>query len=116
MDSPIDTGPEKVNMKLSLLASFKVIIVEYFLTTTAHALPNIFRTGNTILKIIWLLCFLTSASYCIASMSTVLKEFLTYPSYIDTEIIQQVSSQFPAISLCNLKTVNKAKAGIISIQ
>jgi hypothetical protein len=110
MDSPIDTGPEKVNMKLSLLASFKVTIVEYFLSTTSHALPNIFRTGNIILKIIWLLCFLTSASYCIASMSKVLKEYLTYPSYISTEIIKEVTTKFPAITFCNLKTVNMTKS------
>ena len=111
MNPNTETEPKTEKFELSLLASFKVIIVEYFLTTTAHALPNIFRTGNIILKIIWLLCFLASASYCMASMSNVLKEYLTYPSYVSTQIIQEVSSQYPAITFCNLKTLNKSKLG-----
>ena len=98
------------NQALSLLVSFKVIIVEQFLTTTAHALPNIFRTGNIILKIIWLLCFLACVAYCIASMVTTISDYLTYPSYISTKIVQEVPTKFPAITLCNLKAFNKSSS------
>jgi hypothetical protein len=103
MNKPKNT---KNLLSSQLLASFKLIIIEGFLTTTTHALPNIFRTGNIILKIIWLCCFLACGSYCISSMVRTLQDYLTYPSYISTEIIQQVPTKFPAITICNLKTVN----------
>ncbi len=68
MNSIIEAEAKTEKIKLSLMASFKLIIVEQFLSTTAHALPNIFRTGNIILKIIWLLCFLACAAYCISKV------------------------------------------------
>jgi hypothetical protein len=107
MDSTIET---KQNPLPSLFASFKVIIVEWFLSTTAHALPNIFRTGNILLKMIWLCCFLACFSYCIVSVVTTINNYTTYPSYINTKIIQEIPSQFPAITICNQKTVNTTKS------
>ncbi len=98
------------NQDQSLVSIFKLIIVEQFLSTTAHALPNIFRTGNIILKLIWLLCFLACAAYCISSMVTTLSDYLTYPSYTSTKIVQEVPTKFPAITLCNLKAFNKSSS------
>jgi amiloride-sensitive sodium channel subunit alpha len=105
MNEPKNTKNESP----SLLATFKLIIIEGFLSTTTHALPNIFRTGNAILKITWLCCFLACGSYGISSMVKTIQDYLTYPSYIATEIVRENPTQFPAISICNLKTINKKK-------
>jgi hypothetical protein len=96
--------------KPNVLPTFKLIIVEWFLSTTAHALPNIFRTSNIILKIIWLCCFITCSAVCIYAMSNSLKNYLAFSSYINTEIIQEIPTKFPAVTLCNLKTVNKTRS------
>jgi hypothetical protein len=94
----------------SILQSFKIIIVEWFQSSTAHALPNIFRTGNVFLKIIWLCCFLASTSLCVISMTKTLNNYYTFPSYISTKIIQEVPTPFPAITICNLKSVNQTRS------
>ena len=110
MNEPKDTKNKNISSSSSsLVASFKLIIIEGFLSTTTHALPNIFRTGNIILKIIWLCCFLACGSYGISSMVKTIHDFLTYPSYIATEIVRENPTKFPAISICNLKTINKKK-------
>jgi hypothetical protein len=106
----MDQPGENKKSSLSILASFKLIITEWFLSSTAHALPNIFRTGNIFLKIMWLCCFLASASWCIASMITTLNNYYTWPSYISTKIIQEIPTQFPAVSFCNMKAVNKTRS------
>ena len=101
---------QNISERPTILASFKMIITEWFLSSTAHALPNIFRTGNILLKIIWLCCFLASATYCVISIIKTLNDFYTYPSYISTKIIQEIPTQFPAISICNMKSVNKTRS------
>jgi hypothetical protein len=88
----------------------KKIIVEWILNSSAHGLPKIFRNSNTLLKIIWLCCFLVSGSTCIFSIIRTLNDYLTYPTFISTQIIQEVPTYFPAVTLCNLKTVNKTKS------
>jgi hypothetical protein len=103
MNKSENTGP-------SILASFKMIIKEWFLSSTAHALPNIFRTGNILLKLIWLCCFLASGSYCVISVLRTLNDYFTYPSYISTKITQEIPTQFPAITICNLKSVNQTRS------
>jgi hypothetical protein len=104
------TKTKKETLTPSLLASLKLIIIEQFLTTTAHALPNIFRTGNIILKIIWLFAFLACGSYCVASVVKTFTEYLTFPTYTSTEIIKEVSTKFPAVTICNLKTINTTRS------
>lgn len=90
-----------------LRIQMKERFLEWILASTSHGLPNFFRTNNIFLKILWLCCFLASTSYCFYSIIKSLQDFLKYPKYINSEIIQQMPSTFPAVSICNLKTFNK---------
>jgi hypothetical protein len=47
------TGNQQFGMKGIL----KDIFNEWILTSTSHGLPNIFRSNNTLAKIIWSVCF-----------------------------------------------------------
>jgi hypothetical protein len=105
-----DTTKKNSNLTLSLLSSFKLIIIEQFLNSTSHGLPSIFRTRKIILKIMWLCCFLASSAWCIVSIIAGINEYLTYPTYKSTRIVKEVPTQFPAITICNLKTVNKTRS------
>ena len=94
----------------STWTTLKTIITEHFLSSTAHAFPNIFRTSNIVLKFIWIACLLASTAICMKSVIVSLQDFLTYPSYISTTIIQEIPAKFPAVTFCNSKAIHKTSA------
>lgn len=96
----LDSAKEKI----------KKIFKEWCETSTAHAIPNIARSDILLIKIIWLCCFIASTSYCIYSVITQLQSFLTYSTFISTQVIQEIPTYFPAITICNLGLTNKTKA------
>jgi hypothetical protein len=72
------------------------------LNSTLHALPNVCRSENKTGKIIWILLFLVSCSFCFV---LVVLSFLEYLSYdVNTKIrINAVSElEFPVVTLCNM--------------
>ena len=68
--------------------------------TTVHGVPNIFRTSNRIVFLMWLSCFLTST--CIGFYYSVeaILDYLQYPTLTTLDIINEPNSQFPTVSFC----------------
>ena len=75
--------------------------------TSTHAIPNILKESNHwILKIIWAICFLGCTGVCCFLIYGTFNTFFSYPSYITTQIVVEIPTKFPAVSFCNLKSVN----------
>ena len=80
----------------------KQAIKETCLDTTTHAIPYIFKASNhTLMRVLWVLCFLISASYCLVPIYQTFEQYFSYPSYFRVEFVQEIPPQFPAISFCN---------------
>lgn len=96
--------------EMSIQAKFKDTFIEWCQSSTAHAIPNIARNKNKYIKIFWLICFLTSSSYCCYSLVESLLDFLEYKTSISTETFQEMPSIFPAVSICSLNSFDSKKA------
>jgi hypothetical protein len=70
--------------------------------STIHAIPNIIRTNNRSVKIIWLVFFLISAGFCLFFIVNSILEYYEYNTNSKTETIFENSTEFPEIILCNL--------------
>jgi hypothetical protein len=87
--------------------SFKGILTQWLSSLNAYGIPKIFRSNlNSFLKFIWICFFFVSFGYCLYLLVQLLKNYVTYSSYINTQIYQDIPAKFPAVSFCNLKTVN----------
>ena len=73
------------------------------------------RTRNLLMKIIWVLCILASLGYC---SYTVIKSIINYMSYdtiLQTRIIQEFPSDFPAVTFCDLKQARQNKSQVLNM-
>ena len=85
----------------------KDIFNEWILTSTSHGLPNIFRSNSTIVKILWSVCFAICLIYSIINIGLGIQFFAENNVYITTELIQEIPTTFPAVTICNTKSTNK---------
>jgi hypothetical protein len=91
------------NSEKEKLAKIKEILKETALSSTSHGIPNIVRSTSSILKVIWMACFIASTGFC---SYLVVKSIM---SYLDREVVTKISviyenpSTFPTITLCNLR-------------
>ena len=93
----------------SLRQSLVLLLKDWLSSINAYGIPKIFRTNiNLILKIIWFSCVLASVSYCLYLLIQLIQVYTSFPSSINTQIVQEMPTQFPAVTICNLKTVNIA--------
>lgn len=82
------------------------IAVECAQSSTSHALPKIVNNKNLLLKVVWTICLLGSAAYCIFNLS---KSFIHYFDYETTSFIetQRISSiEFPTVTFCSKNPFN----------
>lgn len=69
--------------------------------STIHGLPRIFKSEIRIVKLLWLICFLGSAGYCVYMTLGSIFNYLDYEVITSIESIRQVPSLLPEITLCN---------------
>ena len=87
--------------------SIITLLKHWFSTMNAYGIPKIFRSNtNIILKLMWLSCFIASCSYCVYLLVQLIQNYSGFPTNINQRIIQETPSEFPAVSFCNIKTVN----------
>ena len=74
--------------------------------SSIHSIPNITRTRYKSLKIIWLLCFLTSSSLCAWYLVDSIQDYLKYETVTNIKIRQVNQLPLPVVSICK-RTSNK---------
>jgi Amiloride-sensitive sodium channel len=70
-------------------------------TSSCHGLPNIIRSKNYSIKIIWSIAFLASFIYSLISIVNTVNEFLDFNVVVNMELIQDYDLEFPAVTICN---------------
>ena len=75
-------------------------------TTTCHAIPNIIRTRNHFIRIMWVVAFLASFIYSIISIVNMVVDYLSYGVVVNIEAVQDFELEFPAITICNYNPID----------
>ena len=78
----------------------------YDLVTSSsfHGLPNLLRSRNRFIQIIWIFFFVISTSMCCYFVYKSLVEYLTFDVNTKIDVIYEIESEFPTISICNPDT------------
>lgn len=92
-----------------LIKKLKHITIKHLKTTTVQGIPQIFEEEKYYLKIIWAFAFITSTAYMVYSVYLLISDYNSYPSYTSTFTVQEIPTKFPAITVCNMKVINKTK-------
>ncbi|CAF0780208.1 unnamed protein product [Brachionus calyciflorus] len=78
------------------------VIEDGLLNSTSHGIPNIIRSDNLILRVMWILFTVISTTLC---SYMIVQNIINYFSFETTNKIQihtETNSIFPAITICNL--------------
>ena len=84
----------------------KEIIIEHLSSINLYGVPKIFKSQHLSLKLFFLTCFLGSLACCVAMLVGLCQNFYSYPTNIDTNLIQEIPTKFPMVSFCNMKSLN----------
>ena len=79
----------------------KRILTEWANATTAHGINNIIRSNHKFIKVIWILFFLASASYCIYTIIESLTLYFQYETTISISELHESPTQYPSVTICN---------------
>ena len=98
------------DLKEEKITRIKKAAIEVAVSSTAHGIPNIFRTDLKLLQIMWFICICFSSAACVFLC---VKSILKYYEYeVVTKISQVVEypTPFPAISICNMNGLTSEAA------
>jgi hypothetical protein len=73
------------------------------LQSTSHGLPNAFRSNRLVFKIMWISIFITSTLFGSYTVIKTIKAYLDYEIVTNIDVITEIPTDFPAISLINLR-------------
>ncbi|RNA22233.1 acid-sensing ion channel 1 isoform X2 [Brachionus plicatilis] len=77
--------------------------------TSFHAVPNIATNEHIVLKCMWSICLVASLGYCCRILTSSIIDFYEYNVLTTFEIVQESSSLFPVITICNLNEYDLSK-------
>ena len=80
----------------------KKLLIDFIISSTIHGLPNIFKSKTLFLKIMWTFFILVSLSYCSFSIIKSINSYYSWEYVTNIDVIQEVPTEFPAITICNL--------------
>jgi hypothetical protein len=81
--------------------------------TSCHALPNIIRTQNHIVRSMWVVAFSASLIYSIISIVNMIIDYYDYEVVVSIEEVQDFELEFPAITICNYNPIDYTQKGAI---
>ncbi|CAF0874896.1 unnamed protein product [Brachionus calyciflorus] len=78
------------------------VIEESLFSSTSHGIPNIIRSDNLILRVMWILFTVISTGLCGYMIVQSIMNYFSYETTSKIQINTETSSIFPAITICNL--------------
>ena len=78
--------------------------------STIHGLPRVFKSKLTIVKLIWLACFVCSGCICAYASLKTIQSYFDYQVITNIQTFKEKPAMFPAITLCNLNQFNRNKS------
>jgi hypothetical protein len=99
------------NPKMSLGRILKDICVECISETSLMGIPNVVKENlHKVVRSIWLVAFLAFFGTCIWNLVTSIQSYTSWPTYWDIKYIQEIPTDFPAVTICNRKLLDTSKA------
>lgn len=92
----------KVQEKSILKFKIKQKFIEWSQSSTSHGYPNIFRTKNIVVKIMWLIFFLAGIGVGIYMVVRGVNQYFEYEVTTQIRRLRADSLVFPAVSICNI--------------
>ena len=89
-----------------LRALLKKTFLEWCRDSKCHGVMNIVKAQNLILKVIWLLCFLTCSGFCIYLITLALLSYFSNPITTKISVVDDTPATFPTVSICFLNPLN----------
>src|SRR5438874_2725987 len=77
------------------------IVRDFFMNTSAHALPGIVRSQSTHNRIFWSVSFVIFTGIMIYFLTKAIMDYSEYPTKMDINLAEEWPQYFPAVSLCN---------------
>jgi hypothetical protein len=97
----------EIREKVKFKRAIKNSVNSWIQSSSVHFLPTISRSNNKILQIGYLCCFLATASYCVFSVSSSIRNYYKYDTVTSLKVIEESPTHFTAMSFCSLKRLNK---------
>ncbi|XP_033096439.1 acid-sensing ion channel 1A-like [Anneissia japonica] len=88
--------------------SFKSLMCNIFERTTAHGIPNIYRSETKLGKLIWTSLFLTAVSLLLYQSKELVAKYLTYPVDVQLDVKYKIELEFPAVTICNINPIRES--------
>lgn len=96
--------------RISKTNPYKIKISQWAETSTIHAIPNISRTKNPLVKIIWLISFICGACLSFYMTVTSIQNYLEFNVVSKIRVVDEAPISFPTVSICNLSPFVTQKA------
>ena len=77
---------------------------------TAHGIPGISRAQNKYVRLMWIVCFLSSVSYCCYAIVSIVMSYFSFGVLINMQVIDSPNIDFPAVTVCNLNPLDNIYA------
>ena len=97
----------EASKKASLKDELKQTFYLHLEDSTIHGLAHIIKSGNYILLVIWLICFLGCVTGCIIFIVDCFTAYYSYGVVVTISRVQELPAPFPAITICNVNAYNE---------
>ena len=87
---------------MSKLKEIKISTKETVENSSIHALPNIVRNKYTLIKLVWIVCFLISFGVCCWFIIQSIHSYLNYDVVTNIQVKYENKIKFPVVTICNL--------------
>lgn len=76
--------------------------------SSIHGLPNILNSKYVVFKLIWLICFAMSISYCSYLLVQMVISYFNYDKIVKIKYLSDYNMDFPAIVICDFLPLNRS--------
>jgi hypothetical protein len=85
----------------TLRKDLKEAFKEWLSSSTSHGLPNVVRSNNNLIKIMWIIFFIISSAVCAYFLATSILQYLKYEVVSRMYVVYELPTPFPAVTICN---------------
>lgn len=87
---------------------------ESILSSNFHGIANVVKSSSFLLKLMWIIFIMISASFCVYMIVVNILSYLQYEVSTKTRLINEYESIFPTVTICNINffTTNLATKSI----
>ena len=82
--------------------NYKRIVREWAVNSTSHGLPKIMRTHNRLIRVLWVILFLASSTYCFYTIVNSIVQYSKYQTVSQVSYVNERQVNFPAVTICTL--------------